>query len=302
MTSNQALLAALRGKRAGRRGMGPDSASETPSLRTPTPDSVHVRNVGAFVALLDIALCQRRMRIAGHVGVDVIASGRLWTLTVLETPKSKTKGAETWHVVLALLEHSSPTYFDVQLVVKVPIVPLRSRAAPNTTNAPSGPAGAPPRPANAVPGPVHTTLVPAQRGPGPGQMNYAVKRVPRHPVGGTIIVPLRLGKYRLAYKAGKGGRRRGTISVYQCVTMRVWFDLEATKLHTDSYSPLPILHPSLTYSSAKCYPPNRTLPRSSPNAEPGFYPHTAPQPRDVHQGGLTVRAQGRRTWQRVGSV
>ncbi|KAH7919658.1 hypothetical protein BV22DRAFT_849314 [Leucogyrophana mollusca] len=102
-------------------------------------------------------------------------------------------------------------------------------------------------------------------------MNCDVERVPRHPVGRRDHSPPHPGKVCSRTRPGRGTEKRGDIGAYQCACRRA----QATSWtkRTDSYSPLPVLHPPLTHASAKW---NRPLSRSTPNAEPVFLPANSP--------------------------
>ncbi|KAG0695556.1 hypothetical protein DFH29DRAFT_265240 [Suillus ampliporus] len=111
---------------------------ELPFLTTPKPDAlvlgstpaddVDVKEVdgeAAFSASIKIRLWQKRMRVAGVVGVEFIARGRIWSLTFFSSPSlspspsARGAGSEPWQVALSLMEHSPPTFVDGRLVIDV---------------------------------------------------------------------------------------------------------------------------------------------------------------------------------------
>ncbi|KAL1729265.1 hypothetical protein EV714DRAFT_213350 [Schizophyllum commune] len=88
------------------------------------PDSVRVEDVkgeGAFVAHIRIPKFQRRMRVAGTVGVEFVALGRIFRLAFLITPQNFRQRHPhrpgSWCLSLSLLDNSSPTFFNGRLIV-----------------------------------------------------------------------------------------------------------------------------------------------------------------------------------------
>ncbi|KAG0695535.1 hypothetical protein DFH29DRAFT_1030111, partial [Suillus ampliporus] len=94
---------------------------------TPADDiDVHeVDGEAAFSASIKIRLWQKRMRVAGVVGVEFIARGRIWSLTFFSSPSlspspsARGAGSGPWRVALSLMEHSPPTFVDGRLVIDV---------------------------------------------------------------------------------------------------------------------------------------------------------------------------------------
>ncbi|KAG1774576.1 hypothetical protein EV702DRAFT_517518 [Suillus placidus] len=94
-------------------------------------DDIDVREVdgeAAFSASIKIRLWQKRMRVAGLVGVEFIARGRIWSLTFFSSPSpspscgplsTRDAGSGPWQVALSLMEHSPPTFVDARLVIDV---------------------------------------------------------------------------------------------------------------------------------------------------------------------------------------
>ncbi|KAI5900305.1 uncharacterized protein SCHCODRAFT_01087415 [Schizophyllum commune H4-8] len=88
------------------------------------PDSVRVEDVkgeGAFVAHIRIPKFQRRMRVAGTVGVEFVALGRIFCLAFLITPQNVRRRHPhrpgSWCLSLSLMDNSSPTFFNGRLIV-----------------------------------------------------------------------------------------------------------------------------------------------------------------------------------------
>ncbi|KAL1717482.1 hypothetical protein EV715DRAFT_274179 [Schizophyllum commune] len=88
------------------------------------PDSVRVEDVkgeGAFVAHIRIPKFQRRMRVAGTVGVEFVALGRIFRLAFLITPQNVRRRHPhrpgSWCLSLSLMDNSSPTFFNGRLIV-----------------------------------------------------------------------------------------------------------------------------------------------------------------------------------------
>ena len=108
-------------------------------------DEIHITQTTeqAFVVSFDIPLWQRRMKATGQVGIEFIASGkhvssigvsllnytlatgRMWSVIFFSidsssstaTSRKSRKAMNTWHVMISLLESSTPTYFGSQLIV-----------------------------------------------------------------------------------------------------------------------------------------------------------------------------------------
>lgn len=127
-------------------------------------DEIHITQTTeqAFVVSFDIPLWQRRMKATGQVGIEFIASGkhvssigvsllnytlatgRMWSVIFFSidsssstaTSRKSRKAMNTWHVMISLLESSTPTYFGSQLIVDA-VPPLN----PELNQAP-GPWGA----------------------------------------------------------------------------------------------------------------------------------------------------------------
>ncbi|KAH7919798.1 hypothetical protein BV22DRAFT_1022361 [Leucogyrophana mollusca] len=144
VTSNQKLFHALRTHRApfdalqNQSSVSSRSGTDALVLGSTIADDVHVREVdgdGAFVATFDISMWQKRMRVAGRVGVEFIARGRIWSVTFFSAPASapsiagKTVG--TWQVALSLLDHSPATHIDSRLVIDAP---SRSEPEPSSSS------------------------------------------------------------------------------------------------------------------------------------------------------------------------
>ncbi|KAH8103453.1 hypothetical protein BXZ70DRAFT_925716 [Cristinia sonorae] len=140
-TSNQQLFQQLRKSAA----FAPLSGPEQILLGTPVPpDDIEIDEVagdqGAFVAHLRVVAFQKRMRVAKHVHLEFIARGRIWRLSFVNLDSSRVVGGKhfdkgKWIVILALLEHSPPTWIDSRLVVEdvrspkqKPTVELRIRS------------------------------------------------------------------------------------------------------------------------------------------------------------------------------
>ncbi|KAL1706082.1 hypothetical protein EV121DRAFT_289758 [Schizophyllum commune] len=88
------------------------------------PDSVRVEDVKgecAFVAHVRIPKFQRRMRVAGTVGVEFVALGRIFRLAFLITPQNVRRRHPhrpgSWCLSLSLMDNSSPTFFNGRLIV-----------------------------------------------------------------------------------------------------------------------------------------------------------------------------------------
>ncbi|KAF9218753.1 hypothetical protein BS17DRAFT_481926 [Gyrodon lividus] len=129
-SSNQELFHALRVRRPpfhGTDGLQLSSVHTTADgllLGARPADEIHIQpsGEGAFVATFDIALWQRRMQAVGRVSIEFIASGRIWSITFFSTgspspvpahgKSKKEKEGGTWHVMVALLEFSPPTFVD----------------------------------------------------------------------------------------------------------------------------------------------------------------------------------------------
>lgn len=100
-------------------------------LGSTSTDDIDVREVdgeAAFSASIKIRLWQKRMRVAGVVGVEFIARGRIWSLTFFSSPSpspsssslsTRSAGSGPWQVALGLMEHSPPTFIDGRLVIDV---------------------------------------------------------------------------------------------------------------------------------------------------------------------------------------
>ncbi|KAH7923278.1 hypothetical protein BV22DRAFT_1130778 [Leucogyrophana mollusca] len=147
VTSTQALFAsAARGSLFHMMGKGA-TATDALLAHTHTTDTIRVRDVGTGGGVL-------RLR------------------------------AETWHVVLALLDHRPPTYFGTRLVIEAP--PLLPKIRGTHLQ----------EPAQHRSGPSQTNTIPSQSTP--SNASLATLSVC------AIIVPLSSEKHRLAYKAGKG--------------------------------------------------------------------------------------------------
>ncbi|KAG1774585.1 hypothetical protein EV702DRAFT_1123076 [Suillus placidus] len=129
VASNQPLFQNLR-LSVGLCASGLRSATDGLLLGQRPPDDVRIEEGpnGAFVATLDIAMWQKRIRAVGSVSVEFIASGRIFVLTFFITdrpqPNSKSTKAKKvvgpLHVSLSLLEHSLPTYVDAAVVIDRP--------------------------------------------------------------------------------------------------------------------------------------------------------------------------------------
>ncbi|KAF8131805.1 hypothetical protein EV363DRAFT_1479243 [Boletus edulis] len=137
VTSNQALFHALRTCRYPFHGT---DGIQAPSLRTASDnlllgnrpmDEICIQQASdqTFVVSFDIHLWQKRMKAVGQVGFEFIASSRIWSVTFFSTDpgspvaasgKSR-RGTNAWHVMISLMESSSPTFFDSRLVVDVPL-------------------------------------------------------------------------------------------------------------------------------------------------------------------------------------
>lgn len=128
-------------------------------LGSTSADDIDVREVdgeAAFSASIKIRLWQKRMRVAGLVGVEFIARGRIWSLTFFSPPSTSpsslsTRGAGSgpWQVALSLMEHSPPTFVDARLVIDV-FHPLSSSILDSVSYELSSPAR-PPLPSIPVP-------------------------------------------------------------------------------------------------------------------------------------------------------
>ncbi|KAG2158767.1 uncharacterized protein EDB93DRAFT_1120092 [Suillus bovinus] len=100
-------------------------------LGSTSADDINVHEVdgeAAFSASIKIRLWQKRMRVAGLVGVEFIARGRIWSLTFFSAPSPSPlssshpnhgAGSGPWQVALSLMEHSPPTFVDGRLVIDV---------------------------------------------------------------------------------------------------------------------------------------------------------------------------------------
>ncbi|KAG2033160.1 hypothetical protein BDR03DRAFT_1014525 [Suillus americanus] len=100
-------------------------------LGSTSADDIDVREVdgeAAFSASIKIRLWQKRMRVAGVVGVEFIARGRIWSLIFFSSPSpspssgslsTRSAGTGPWQVALGLMEHSPPTFIDGRLVIDV---------------------------------------------------------------------------------------------------------------------------------------------------------------------------------------
>ncbi|OAX32735.1 hypothetical protein K503DRAFT_776346 [Rhizopogon vinicolor AM-OR11-026] len=97
-------------------------------LGSTSADDIDVHEVdgeAAFSAGIKIPLWQKRMRVAGVVGLEFIARGRIWSLTFFSSPSptissnAHSAGSGPWQVALSLMEHSSPTFVDGRLVINV---------------------------------------------------------------------------------------------------------------------------------------------------------------------------------------
>ncbi|KAH7912268.1 hypothetical protein BJ138DRAFT_1125352 [Hygrophoropsis aurantiaca] len=229
VTSDQSLFSALRQHRS------PFAAAHAPTrtatdalfVGTEKADEIHVRNIGsdgAFVAIIDIAMWLPRMRIAGRLAVDFIASGRLWTLSFItpspiksSKPAKPTKKSDSWAVALTLLEHSPPTWVDAQVVIELP---GESGVVGNNRNKSGNPSpSGSPNPSEFRPGfgRLHSSAEvtgAALSQPSLSNINLAANTnvvndaPPPSPTENALVVPLSSGKHQLAWRAinskGKG--------------------------------------------------------------------------------------------------
>ncbi|KAG2354042.1 hypothetical protein BDR07DRAFT_1431064, partial [Suillus spraguei] len=120
-------------------------------LGSTSADDIDVREVdgeAAFSASIKIRLWQKRMRVAGLVGVEFIARGRIWSLTFFSPPSTSPSSLST-RVALSLMEHSPPTFVDARLVIDV-FHPLSSSILDSVSYELSSPAR-PPLPSIPVP-------------------------------------------------------------------------------------------------------------------------------------------------------
>ncbi|KAG1895316.1 uncharacterized protein F5891DRAFT_674503 [Suillus fuscotomentosus] len=120
-------------------------------LGSTSADDIDVHEVdgeAAFSASIKIRLWQKRMRVAGLVGVEFIARGRIWSLTFFSSPSPSpfssspsTHGAGSgpWQVALSLMEHSPPTFVDGRLIIDV-FRPLSSSISDLLSSESSSPA------------------------------------------------------------------------------------------------------------------------------------------------------------------
>ncbi|KAH7910339.1 hypothetical protein BJ138DRAFT_116454 [Hygrophoropsis aurantiaca] len=243
VTSNQALFHALRLRKSpfhrtdALQAGGLRSATDTLLLGTKPADDVHIRDVGsdgAFIATFEIHMWQKRMRAAGKVMVDFIARGRIWSIYFFSTgptssanPGRLKKTAGTWHVAIALLEHSPSTYLDSQLIIEVP----GANPRPSSSHANSAPI---PRTAR---GKHHESSYDynydghsSSSGKPPGTPEYSPPSSPRslrtppptHPhrahtnvnvspaAGMPILLRFKSGGHKLAYRAPKSGNDAGS--------------------------------------------------------------------------------------------
>ncbi|KAH0828877.1 hypothetical protein J3R83DRAFT_2264 [Lanmaoa asiatica] len=155
VSSNQALFHALRVRRP---PFHRTDGIQVPSLRAASDnlllghrplDEIRIQQTSdqVFVVSFDILLWQRRMKAIGRVGIEFIASGRMWSVTFFSTDPSSPiamsgksrKGTNTWHVMVNILESSPPTFFDSQLVVDVPPLVSKSIQIPRLREARSTP-------------------------------------------------------------------------------------------------------------------------------------------------------------------
>ncbi|KAL1762266.1 hypothetical protein FB107DRAFT_199472 [Schizophyllum commune] len=110
--------------------MAPEFSSLSPAEQilfngeATVPDSVRVEDVqgeGAFVAHIRIPKFQRRMRVAGAVGLEFVALGRIFRLAFLITPQNVRRRHPhrpgSWCLSLSLMDNSSPTFFNGRLIV-----------------------------------------------------------------------------------------------------------------------------------------------------------------------------------------
>ncbi|KAG2124230.1 hypothetical protein DEU56DRAFT_917103 [Suillus clintonianus] len=148
-------------------------------------DDIDVHEVdgeAAFSASIKIRLWQKRMRVAGLVGVEFIARGRIWSLTFFSSPSpspsssSRGAGSGPWQVALGLMEHSPPTFVDGRLVIDV-FRPLSSSIPDLLSSEPSSP--------------VHSIY--------PSLVSTPVPNSPTHPVKSPLVIPLR-STNRLAHR------------------------------------------------------------------------------------------------------
>ncbi|KAG2136793.1 hypothetical protein BD769DRAFT_384581 [Suillus cothurnatus] len=132
-------------------------------LGSTSADEIDVREVdgeAAFSASMKIRLWQKRMRVAGVVGVEFIARGRIWSLTFFSSPSpspsssslSTRAGSGPWQVALGLMEHSPPTFVDGRLVIET-FSPLSSSIPDSLSSESSLPThqSYPPLPSTPVP-------------------------------------------------------------------------------------------------------------------------------------------------------
>jgi hypothetical protein len=118
-------------------------------LGSTSADEIDVREVdgeAAYSASIKIRLWQKRMRVAGVVGVEFIARGRIWSLTFFSSPSpspssrplSTRAGSGPWQVALGLMEHSPPTFVDGRLVIET-FSPLSSSIPDSLSSESSSP-------------------------------------------------------------------------------------------------------------------------------------------------------------------
>ncbi|KAG1750617.1 uncharacterized protein EDB91DRAFT_1023178, partial [Suillus paluster] len=109
----------------------PGEAPDALVLGNASADDIDIHEVdgeAAFSASIDIRLWQKRMRVAGVVGVEFIARGRIWSLTFFtspspspssSSPSARAAGSGPWQVALCLMEHSPPTFVNGRLTIDV---------------------------------------------------------------------------------------------------------------------------------------------------------------------------------------
>ncbi|KAG1744743.1 hypothetical protein EDB19DRAFT_1694103 [Suillus lakei] len=165
-------------------------------LGSTSADDIDVHEVdgeAAFSASIKICLWQKRMRVAGLVGVEFIARGRIWSLTFFSSPSPSptssplcTRGAGRgpWQVALSLMEHSPPTFVDGRLVIDVfrPSSNAASSQIPDLLSSESS------SPANSRYPPLVSTPVPTS---------------PTHPTKPPLAISLR-STNRLAHRTSDG--------------------------------------------------------------------------------------------------
>ncbi|KAH7906555.1 hypothetical protein BJ138DRAFT_1162354 [Hygrophoropsis aurantiaca] len=156
VTSNQKLFHALRTHKPPfdtlhhNPTMATRPGSDALVLGNNVSDDVQVREVdgdGAFVATLAVKMWQKRMRVAGRVGVEFIARGRIWSITFFSAPASTPtitgKAVGTWQVALSLLDHSPPTHIDSRLLIEA--------ASTNESSSSTSASASPPPPTSPPP-------------------------------------------------------------------------------------------------------------------------------------------------------